>query len=209
MNARLRIDKASDGPAAPDLLPESARRRSRTHPFGRRDRPRLEALPTSDRETENRPPRFRQSRASRLVAARDAVSPLPEGEGQGEGERDAANQNGRTDFTSSTRPAPRANSLCCQKQISRRVLSRTGVSRQARWCFERCFPLTPALSLGERENRLRRFRQSRASRFVAARDAVSHPPFSRGAGIGLRSVVYPAGSLLRPPLARMARQRTR
>jgi len=244
MNAPLRIDKASDGPAAPDLLPESARRRSRTHPFGRRDRPRLEALrllpsrrtraallmnprdgqqnreeafegggrfslPTAERERENRPQRFRQSRASRLVAARDAVSPLPEGEGQGEGERDAANQNGRTDFTSSTRPAPRANSLCCQKQISRRVLSRTGVSRQARWCFERCFPLTPALSLGERENRPPRFRQSRASRFVAARDAVSPPPCSRGAGIGLRSVVYPVGSLLRPPLARMARQRTR
>ena len=24
---------------------------------------------------------------------------------------------------------------------------------QADWCFERCFPLTPALSLGARENR--------------------------------------------------------
>jgi hypothetical protein len=107
-------------------------------------------LPLS-REGENRPPRFRQSRASRLVAARDAVSPLPEGEGQGEGEREAANQNCRTEFTSSTRPAPRANSLCYQKQTSRRVLSRTGVSRQARWCFERCFPLTPALPWGEGE----------------------------------------------------------
>src|SRR5713101_9832833 len=101
------------------------------------------------RERENRPPPFCQSGASRLVAARNAMFPLPEGEGQGEGERDAANRNGRTEFTSSTRPAPRANSLCCQKQVSRRVLSRTGVSRQARWCFERCFPLTPAL--GERE----------------------------------------------------------
>src|SRR6266705_2784521 len=48
------------------------------------------------RERENHPPRFRQSRAPRLVAARDAVFPLPEGEGQGEGEGDAANQNGRT-----------------------------------------------------------------------------------------------------------------
>src|SRR6266568_5475407 len=36
-------------------------------------------------ERENRPPRFRQSRASRLVAARDVLSPLPAGEGQGEG----------------------------------------------------------------------------------------------------------------------------
>src|SRR6266567_3250592 len=63
--------------------------------------------------------------------------PLPQGEGQGEGERDTANQNGRTNFISSTRAAPRANSLCCQKQISRRALSRTGASRQARWCFAR------------------------------------------------------------------------
>src|SRR5258708_32017654 len=55
-------------------------------------------------EREKCPPPFRQSRASRLVAARDARSPLPEGEG--EGERDAAYQNGRTNFASSTRPAP-------------------------------------------------------------------------------------------------------
>src|SRR5713226_10570436 len=34
--------------------------------------------------------------------------PLPAGEGQGEGERDAANQNARTNFASSTRPASRA-----------------------------------------------------------------------------------------------------
>src|SRR5712692_9395911 len=107
MNAPLRIDKASDGPAAPDLLPESARRRSRTHPFGRRDCPRLEALrllparrtraallmnPRDGQQNreesfeggerfslshaeggENRLRRFRQCRASRLLAARDAV----------------------------------------------------------------------------------------------------------------------------------------
>src|SRR6266849_8916310 len=42
-------------------------------------------------ERENRPPRFRQSRAPRLVAARDAGS-LSQREGQGEGEGDAANQ---------------------------------------------------------------------------------------------------------------------
>ncbi|SRR5713226_5255179 len=35
-----------------------------------------------------------------------------------------------------------------------------------------CFPLTPARSLGERENRARRFRQSRAPRLVATRGAV-------------------------------------
>src|SRR6266568_7369431 len=108
--------------------------------------------------------------------------PLPAGEG--EGERDAANQDGRTNFASSTRAAPRANSMCCQKQISRRALSRTGASRQARWCFERCFPLTPALSRGERENRPPRFRQSRASRLVAARDVVSPLPAGEGQGEG-------------------------
>src|SRR6266571_1582730 len=58
-------------------------------------------------ERENLPPRFRQSRASRFVAARDAVFPLPAGEGQGEGERDGANQNDRTNLASSTRPSPR------------------------------------------------------------------------------------------------------
>ncbi len=139
-------------------------------------------------------------------AAQDAVSPLPEGEGQGEGERDAANQNGRTNLTSSTRLAPRANGLCCQKEIPRHVLSRTGVSRQARWCFERCFPLTPALSLGERENRTPRFRQSRASRLLAAQAAVSPLRFSTGEGSGHRSVVYPADSLVRPSSARLARK---
>src|SRR2546427_6511905 len=148
MNAPLRIDKASDGPAAPELLPESARRRSRTHPFGRRDRPRLEALrllpsrrtraallmnprdgqqnreeafegggrfslPTAERERENHPPRFRQSRAARLVAARDAVSPLPLGEGPGEGGRGAPHQNGRTGFTTLTRTGPPANRPRC------------------------------------------------------------------------------------------------
>src|SRR5713101_2629980 len=33
-------------------------------------------------------------------------SPLPGGEGKGEGERDVANQNGRANFASSTRPWP-------------------------------------------------------------------------------------------------------
>src|SRR6266849_2367352 len=37
-------------------------------------------------ERENRTPRLRQSRAAGLVAARDAVFPLPGGEGKGEGE---------------------------------------------------------------------------------------------------------------------------
>jgi hypothetical protein len=61
-------------------------------------------------ERENRPPRLRQSRAPRLLPARDGVFPLPAGEGKGEGERDAANQNGWKNFASSTRPTHRASS---------------------------------------------------------------------------------------------------
>src|SRR2546428_9891582 len=53
-------------------------------------------------ERENRLPRLRQSKAAGLVPARDTVFPLPAGEGQGEGKRDAANQNGRANFASST-----------------------------------------------------------------------------------------------------------
>src|SRR6266446_4936280 len=39
-----------------------------------------------------------------------------------------------------------------QKEISRRALRTTGVSRQMHWCFERCFPLTPTLPWGEGED---------------------------------------------------------
>ncbi len=48
----------------------------------------------------------------------------------------------------------------------------------------RLFPLTPALSLGERENRQPRFRQSRAPRLLAARDAVFPLPAGEGQGEG-------------------------
>jgi len=95
---------------------------------------------------ENRTLRFRQSGARRLVAARDAVFPLPAGEGQGEGERDAANQHGRTNFASSTRPAPR---LRVGNHVERKGCRWSkGARSQARWCFERCFPLTPPSPLG-------------------------------------------------------------
>jgi hypothetical protein len=57
-------------------------------------------------ERENRLPRFRQSGAFRLVAARSAAFPLPEGEGQGEGERDARNQASRPNLAGSTWLAP-------------------------------------------------------------------------------------------------------
>ncbi len=100
-------------------------------------------------ERENRTLRFRQPRAPRLVAARDAVFPLPQGEGQGEGERDTANQNGRTNFASATRPAPRVRVGC---PIERRACRWTkGARSQAHRCFEGSFPLTPP-SIGEREN---------------------------------------------------------
>src|SRR6266852_8645152 len=63
---------------------------------------------------------------------------------------------------------PESVDCATQKQISRGALRTTGVSSQAHWCFERCFPLTPALSLGERENHSPRLRQSRAPRLVVA-----------------------------------------
>ena len=104
-------------------------------------------------ERENCPPPFRQSRASRLVAARDARSPLPEGEGEGEGERDAAYQNGRTNFASSTRPAPWVK---VGFHIGRRACRWSkGARSQAHWCFERSFPLTPPSPMG-RGRRARR-----------------------------------------------------
>src|SRR6266849_7568180 len=53
-------------------------------------------------------------------------------------------------------PFPESVDSATQKQISRRALRTTGVNRQMHWCFERCFPLTPALSLGEREKTKRR-----------------------------------------------------
>src|SRR6266568_704677 len=48
------------------------------------------------------------------------------------------------------------------------------------WEFRALLPLTPALSLGEREDRSARFRQSRASRVVAARVAVFALPEGEG-----------------------------
>ena len=43
-------------------------------------------------------------------------------------------------------PGPVA--CAAQKQISRDAPRTTGVGRQAHWCFERCFPLTPPSPLG-------------------------------------------------------------
>src|SRR5437899_12894922 len=99
---------------------------------------------------ENHPPRFCQSRTPRLVAARDAVFPLPEGEGKGEGERDAANQNGRTNFAGSARAAPR---LRVDNHAERKAGRWSkGAHSQAHWCFEHCFPLTPPSPLGRGES---------------------------------------------------------
>src|SRR5258708_6699331 len=73
-------------------------------------------------ERENRPPRFRQCGAPRLVAAPDAASPLPAGEGRGEGEGYAANQNGPTNFARSTRPAPQGTKAAMLPQALLRFL---------------------------------------------------------------------------------------
>src|SRR6266699_1914014 len=66
-------------------------------------------------------------------------------------------------------------------------------SWQAHWCFERGFPLTQALSLGERENRPPRFWQSRTPRLVAARGAVFPLPAGEGQGEGERDAANPNG----------------
>jgi hypothetical protein len=79
---------------------------------------------------------------------------------------------------------PQSVACGAQKQISRRALRTTGVSRQTHWCFERCFPLTPALSLRERENLPPRLRQSRAPGLVATRDALFPLPEGEGKGEG-------------------------
>ncbi len=77
-------------------------------------------------------------------------------------------------------------------------------SSQAHWCCERCFPLTPALSLGERENRAPRFRQSGAPRLVAARDAVFPLPAGEGQGEGERDApTETAGRILQGQFDRL------
>src|SRR5713226_1797887 len=114
--------------------------------MGTRVFPLTPALSPSAGARENRSPRLRQSRAPGLVAARDAVFPLPAGEGQGEGEGDAVNRNGRTTFAGSTRSA-RGDRV--GYHVDRRACRwRKRARSQAHRCFERCFPLTPALSLG-------------------------------------------------------------
>src|SRR5260370_22324265 len=77
----------------------------------------------------------RQSRAPRLVATRDVAFPLPAGEGQGEGERDAANQNSRKNFASSTRTPLRVR---VGYHIERKACRRSkGPGSPAQWCSER------------------------------------------------------------------------
>src|SRR5229473_1663063 len=97
-------------------------------------------------ERENGSTRFRQSRAPRLVAARDALFPLPKGEGKSEGERDAANRNGQTIIAGSNRLARRG-------RIGYHIEPRAcrwskGARSQTHRCFERAFPLTPPSPLG-------------------------------------------------------------
>ncbi len=127
---------------------------------------------------ENRPPRFRQSRAPGHVAARDVLLPLPEGEGKGEGEPDLANQNGRTNLASPIRPAPEPVASDTQKQISRHALRTAGVIGVG---VSSVASPTAAHSSG-RENRPPRFRQPKAPGLVAARDVLF--PLLEGEGKG-------------------------
>src|SRR6266849_8408212 len=83
--------------------------------------------------------------------------PLPAGEGQGEGERDAANPNGRTNFASSARPAPRfrvGNGIERAQTLS--MVEARAIARVAkcRWLLsgdEFSIP-APSPSAGGREN---------------------------------------------------------
>src|SRR5713226_182361 len=88
--------------------------------------------------------------------------PLPAGEGQVEGERDAANQNGRKNFASSTRTQLRVR---VGYHIERKACRWSkGPGSQAQWCFERSFPLTPPSPLGR--GRIARRRVANRTRWV-------------------------------------------
>src|SRR6266853_1202890 len=111
------------------------------------------------------PPNGSETRADAQICASDVRPakdagcpfPLPAGEGQGEGERDAANPNGRTNFASSARPAPRfrvGNGI-------ERAQSLSKVEARARARVAKCSWLlsgdefsipAPSPSAGEREN---------------------------------------------------------
>ncbi len=115
-------------------------------------------------ERENRSTRFRQSRAPRVVAARDTVFPLPEGEGKGEGEPDVANQNGRRNLASTTRLAPRAGGLCYPK-VNFRLPSNNDWRKPPRaLVFRAFFPPHPGpLPWGEGESPAAWWRIERAA----------------------------------------------
>src|SRR6266852_5375469 len=124
------------------------------------------SLPPAEGERENRTLRFRQSGAPRLVAARDALFPLPEGEGQGEGELGWQ--------LSGTRRFAWRGALFSFAQRSR--LHRQFASALVCGAF---LPPHPNPLPEERGNRTPHFRQTRAPRLVAARDAVFPLPFLR------------------------------
>src|SRR6266581_5304668 len=92
-------------------------------------------------------------------------------------------------------PSPRPSRRERENRLPLRGESNALGSSQAHGRFERCFPLTPALSLGERENHTPRFRQSRAPRLLATRDAVFPLPEGEGQGEGERDVTNKNGRL--------------
>ncbi len=129
---------------------------SQAHWFFERCFPLTPSLPE---ERENRTPRFQPSGAPRLVAARDALFPLPAGEGQGEGE-------GGLQLSATRRLAWRGAlfSLAQNSQLHRQFAS-------ALVCGA-FLPPHPGPLPEERENRTPRFQPSGAPRLVAARDAL-------------------------------------
>src|SRR6266851_6185055 len=115
--------------------------------------------------------------------------PLPEGEGKGEGERGAANQNGRTNYASSTRPAPR---LRVDNHIERRACRWSkGARSQAHWCFARSFPLTPPSPLGRGRIERRACRWSKGARSQAYRCFARFFPLTPPSPLGERENRWP------------------
>ena len=86
-------------------------------------------------------------------------------------------------------PAERKPVACAtQKQTSRRAPRRTGARRQAHWCFEGCFPLTPALPRGGRIVR----------RAVANPERLDSSQRGRRSPLSLRERVRVRGSEVQP-----------
>jgi len=127
-----------------------------------------------------------------IFRSQACVLPLPGGEGRGEGEGGLQLSGTRRFawhgalFSFAHKPAViRQRMLGALLQCPPNCVTDEFIrSSQAHWCFERCLPLTPALSLGERANLPPPLRQSRAPALIAARDAEFPLPQGEGQGEG-------------------------